>query len=213
RRAAKAPYCLIRSALEGQALTVARTRSSSALAGSMTNLPFSTRKTCGKLFTQLPEWMQTLGSQVTSSAIVPTSRNFAGCPRIAPPRAHASTDRGFPFPTHLPSAASTRPGACADRGALLSECAKIAGRASRPGGSGRRQRAMDAQSGTPQNQVIAALAYVLGLVTGIVFLYLEPYDRDDYVRFHARQSIAFSVAWLVINVIFGVFIAVLPYSL
>ncbi|HZO82253.1 MAG TPA: DUF4870 domain-containing protein [Candidatus Binataceae bacterium] len=72
---------------------------------------------------------------------------------------------------------------------------------------------MDAQSGTPQNQVIAALAYVLGLVTGIVFLYLEPYDRDDYVRFHARQSIAFSVAWLVINVIFGVFIAVLPYSL
>lgn len=73
---------------------------------------------------------------------------------------------------------------------------------------------MDAQSGgKPQNQVIGALAYLLGLITGIVFLYLEPYDKDEYVRFHARQSIAFSVAWFVVNVIFGVFIAVLPFSL
>ena len=44
---------------------------------------------------------------------------------------------------------------------------------------------MDAQSGggTPQNQVVAALAYLLGLVTGIIFLYLEPYDKDEFVRF------------------------------
>ncbi|MGH7915548.1 MAG: DUF4870 domain-containing protein [Candidatus Binataceae bacterium] len=74
---------------------------------------------------------------------------------------------------------------------------------------------MDAQSGggTPQNQVIAALAYLLGLVTGILFLYLEPYDKDEFVRFHARQSIAFSIAWFVINIILGVFIAVLPFTL
>ena len=64
----------------------------------------------------------------------------------------------------------------------------------------------------PSN-VIAALTYLLGLVTGIVFLYLEPYDRDEYVRFHARQSIAFSVAWFALNVIAGVFIAVLPRPL
>jgi uncharacterized membrane protein len=64
----------------------------------------------------------------------------------------------------------------------------------------------------PSN-VIAALTYLLGLVTGIVFLYLEPYDRDEYVRFHARQSIAFSIAWFALNVIAGVFIAVLPRPL
>jgi len=64
----------------------------------------------------------------------------------------------------------------------------------------------------PSN-VIAALTYLLGLVTGIVFLYLEPYDRDEYVRFHARQSIAFSIAWFALNVIVGVFIAVLPRPL
>ena len=73
---------------------------------------------------------------------------------------------------------------------------------------------MEAQNGgTPKNQVIAAATYLLGLVTGIIFLYLEPYDKDEFVRFHARQSIAFSVAWFAINIILGVFIAVLPFSL
>jgi uncharacterized membrane protein len=73
---------------------------------------------------------------------------------------------------------------------------------------------MDSATGvTPKNQIIAAAAYLLGLVTGIVFLYLDPYDKDEFVRFHARQSIAFSIAWFVINVILGVFVAVLPFSL
>jgi uncharacterized membrane protein len=74
---------------------------------------------------------------------------------------------------------------------------------------------MDVQSGggTPQSQVVAAAAYLLGLVTGIIFLYLEPYDKDEFVRFHARQSIAFSIAWFVINIVLSVFIAVLPLAL
>src|ERR1700730_13146099 len=73
---------------------------------------------------------------------------------------------------------------------------------------------MDAQSGgTPQNQVVAALAYLLLPVTGILFLYLEPYDKDEFVRFHARQSIAFSIAWFVVNIVLAVFIAVLPFAL
>ncbi len=73
---------------------------------------------------------------------------------------------------------------------------------------------MDAQNNvTPQNQVVAAGTYLLLAVTGILFLYLEPYDKDDFVRFHARQSIAFSIVWFVINVILGVFVAVLPFSL
>ena len=50
------------------------------------------------------------------------------------------------------------------------------------------------------------------MVTGIVFLYLEPYDKDEFVRFHARQSIAFTVAWLVINIVLGVFISIFGFS-
>src|SRR5216683_6703248 len=71
---------------------------------------------------------------------------------------------------------------------------------------------MDTHSGgsTPQNQVVAAAAYLLGFVTGILFLYLEPYDKDEFVRFHARQSIVFSIAWFAVNIILSVFVAVLP---
>lgn len=64
-----------------------------------------------------------------------------------------------------------------------------------------------------QTHPIAALTYLLGFVTGVLFLYVEPYNQDDLVRFHARQSIGFSLAWFAINVIFGVFIAVLPHQL
>lgn len=62
-------------------------------------------------------------------------------------------------------------------------------------------------------QPIAALTYLLGFITGIIFLYLEPYNQDQFVRFHARQSIGFSVVWFAVNVILGVFVAVLPRGL
>ena len=67
--------------------------------------------------------------------------------------------------------------------------------------------------GKVQAQPIAALTYLLGFVTGVIFLYLEPYSRDEFVRFHAKQSIGFSVAWFAINIVFGVFIAILPHQI
>lgn len=63
------------------------------------------------------------------------------------------------------------------------------------------------------NNVIAAVTYLGFFVTGIIFLFLEPYSQDAYVRFHARQSIGFSVLWFAIEIVFGVFIAVLPHAL
>ena len=73
---------------------------------------------------------------------------------------------------------------------------------------------MDTQAGAPPNyRIIAALSYLLGLITGIVFLYVEPYNKDEFVRFHARQSIIFSVAWFAVQVIAGVFIAVMPHPI
>src|SRR6266404_4886322 len=72
---------------------------------------------------------------------------------------------------------------------------------------------MNGESGKVQPQPIAALTYLLGFVTGIVFLYLEPYNKDEFVRFHARQSIGFSVVWFAVNIVLGVFIAVLPHQL
>ena len=72
---------------------------------------------------------------------------------------------------------------------------------------------MNGESRKPQANIIAALTYLLGFVTGLIFLYLEPYNQDEFVRFHARQLIGFSVAWFAIGVVFGVFIAVLPHGL
>ena len=52
-----------------------------------------------------------------------------------------------------------------------------------------------------------ALCYVLGLITGILFLLMEPYSRNRAVRFHAFQSILLNVAWFVVwfgfNIVFG----------
>ncbi|MEQ1945656.1 MAG: hypothetical protein ABL995_00600 [Bryobacteraceae bacterium] len=39
------------------------------------------------------------------------------------------------------------------------------------------------------DNVAAALCYVLGLVTGILFLVLAPYNQNKNIRFHAFQSI------------------------
>lgn len=67
--------------------------------------------------------------------------------------------------------------------------------------------------GTPQNHIVAAATYLLGFVTGIVFLYLEPYDKDEFVRFHARQSITYCAAVIAVNIVFSVFVAILPPSI
>lgn len=46
--------------------------------------------------------------------------------------------------------------------------------------------------------IIAALCYVLGPISGLLFLTLEPYSREREVRFHAWQSILFGCAALAV---------------
>jgi uncharacterized membrane protein len=55
-------------------------------------------------------------------------------------------------------------------------------------------------TGLPAN-VAGALAYVLGPITGIIFYILEKDNR--FVRFHAAQSIAVSVAMFIISFVLG----------
>src|SRR5438270_14094327 len=42
-----------------------------------------------------------------------------------------------------------------------------------------------ATSGGLQENVAAALCYALGFITGILFLVLEPYNKNRNIRFHA----------------------------
>jgi len=53
------------------------------------------------------------------------------------------------------------------------------------------------------SNVAGALTYLAGFITGIVFLAIEPYNKDPFVRFHAFQSIFLSVVYLVISILWG----------
>lgn len=48
------------------------------------------------------------------------------------------------------------------------------------------------------NNVAGMLCYLFGWITGVIFLLLDPYKNDKFVRFHAFQSIFFNVAIIVI---------------
>ena len=65
-----------------------------------------------------------------------------------------------------------------------------------------------AASGLTSN-VAAALSYILGLITGIIFLVLEPYKNDRFVRFHAMQSIFFCVACIAISIAWSILVNIL----
>lgn len=55
-----------------------------------------------------------------------------------------------------------------------------------------------------QSNVAAALTYIAGLITGVIFLVLDPYKQDRFVRFHAFQSIFFNIAWIVLWIVWGI---------
>jgi uncharacterized membrane protein len=58
---------------------------------------------------------------------------------------------------------------------------------------------------TPMASNIAALlTYILGFITGIIFLVIEPYKRDPFVRFHAFQSIFLSAAYILFFIAWGI---------
>jgi uncharacterized membrane protein len=59
------------------------------------------------------------------------------------------------------------------------------------------------------DNVASALCYVLGLITGIIFLVLTPYNRNPLVRFHAFQSIFLNVACVVASIILNVILNIL----
>ena len=58
--------------------------------------------------------------------------------------------------------------------------------------------------GGEADNVASALCYALGFITGIIFLVLAPYNQNKTVRFHAFQSIFFSVAVIAIRIVLSI---------
>jgi uncharacterized membrane protein len=59
------------------------------------------------------------------------------------------------------------------------------------------------------DNVASALCYVLGLVTGILFLVISPYNQNRRIRFHAFQAIFLHVALIVCYFVLGFLLGVL----
>lgn len=104
-----------------------------------------------------------------------------------------------------------------DRAAFCAACGKAAGSApqpavaAQPAGAAVAVQPVIAQqtaSGLTSN-VAGALAYILGFITGILFLVLEPYKHDRFVRFHAMQSILYSAAGIVFRIGWSILVGAL----
>jgi uncharacterized membrane protein len=50
--------------------------------------------------------------------------------------------------------------------------------------------------------VASALCYLFGLVTGIIFLLIAPYNQNKTIRFHAFQSIFMHVAIIILWILY-----------
>ena len=59
-----------------------------------------------------------------------------------------------------------------------------------------------AASGLSDN-VAGALAYIT-IIPAIVFLVLEPYNKNPFIRFHSFQCLALAVCWVCVSIIMAI---------
>jgi uncharacterized membrane protein len=60
------------------------------------------------------------------------------------------------------------------------------------------------------SNIIGALCYLVSPITAIIFLVIDPYNKDRFVRFHAWQSIFFAVAYVALKIATGILWFILP---
>ena len=72
--------------------------------------------------------------------------------------------------------------------------------------------AAPAAAGMTDN-LAGALCYLVGFITGILFLVMEPYSKRPFIRFHAFQSIFFSLAWIALSIGLGIVFAIVGLAL
>src|SRR5262249_48794426 len=54
------------------------------------------------------------------------------------------------------------------------------------------------------NNVAGLLCYVFGWITGVIFLLIDPYKNEKFVRFHAFQSIFFNLSLIAVYIAFAI---------
>jgi uncharacterized membrane protein len=84
-------------------------------------------------------------------------------------------------------------------GRFCAKCGTPVGAAAPPGAAtaGANPLPPPAATGLADN-LAGALCYLGLLITGILFLVLEPYNKNRAIRFHAMQAILLNIAWIVV---------------
>lgn len=99
---------------------------------------------------------------------------------------------------------------CAKCGTQLAEGVSFCASCGTPVGSAAGSPTAPAVPGTAMSSNVAGLlCYILGFITGIIFLVIEPYKNDKFVRFHAFQSIFFNVAVIVFWIAYSILASIL----
>ncbi len=93
----------------------------------------------------------------------------------------------------------------AGNAAFCPKCGKSTGVASAAGatgpGSAGAAPASAATAAGLQDNVAGLLCYFL--IPAIIFLVMEPYNRNKFIRFHAFQSIIYEIAWIIVCAVIG----------
>jgi len=63
------------------------------------------------------------------------------------------------------------------------------------------------------DNLAGALCYLGLLITGILFLVLEPYNKNRAIRFHAMQAIFLNIAWIVVWFVLNVVLVAIHLGL
>jgi uncharacterized membrane protein len=101
----------------------------------------------------------------------------------------------------------------ADNAAFCPSCGKAAGQATGAGASVPPQPATYAGTGVasmPLQENIAGMLAYFTIIPAIIFLLIEPYNRNRFVRFHSFQCLFTAGALIVLHVVLSIVSYALP---
>ncbi|HEU5404024.1 MAG TPA: zinc-ribbon domain-containing protein [Terriglobales bacterium] len=94
---------------------------------------------------------------------------------------------------------------CSSCGAEVAGNAAFCPRCGKPTAAASAGPAAPAPAAAPaaglQDNVAGLLCYFL--IPAIIFLVMEPYNRNKFIRFHAFQSIIYEIVWIVVAAVVG----------
>jgi uncharacterized membrane protein len=59
--------------------------------------------------------------------------------------------------------------------------------------------------------IAAALCYIP--IVGLIFLLIEPYNKNKRIKFHALQSVFYCIGWIAVDIVLGIFGSMLPLGI